>query len=179
MDAVEGAKIITIRRPQAINALNDEVTGEILAVLKEYHDDPSVKGFVITGNGKKAFSAGAEIGKFPEMLGNSDASVRYARDCAQVQLFMDEVKKIQGEIKRIPEGNVAIPEIALPDEPMAGKQALSKEAVSLVIKAGAAADSFSEALEIGYRGFGQVVCTDAAKEGISAFLEKRKPEFRK
>ncbi|MDO8785411.1 MAG: 3-hydroxyacyl-CoA dehydrogenase/enoyl-CoA hydratase family protein, partial [Syntrophales bacterium] len=93
VDEVEGVKIITIRRPQAMNALNDEITGEILAVLKEYHDDPSVKGFVITGYGKSAFSAGAEIGKFTEMLGDSDACVRYARDCAQVQLFMDRMEK--------------------------------------------------------------------------------------
>jgi 1,4-dihydroxy-2-naphthoyl-CoA synthase len=30
-----------------------------------------------------------------------------------------------------------------------------------------------------YRGFGEIACTDAAKEGISAFLERRKPEFKK
>ena len=73
-------------------------------------------------------------------------------------------------------------EIAIPDEPMAGKQPLSKEAVSIVLKTvkyGAAADSFAEALEIGYKGFGEIACTDAAKEGISAFPEKRKPEFKK
>jgi enoyl-CoA hydratase/3-hydroxyacyl-CoA dehydrogenase len=47
------------------------------------------------------------------------------------------------------------------------------------VKAGAAADSLSEALEIGYQGSAEIACTDAAKEGISAFLEKRKPEFKK
>jgi enoyl-CoA hydratase/3-hydroxyacyl-CoA dehydrogenase len=41
-----------------------------------------------------------------------------------------------------------------------------------VVRDGAAAENFSEALEIGYNGFGEIACTDAAKEGISAFLEK-------
>ncbi len=285
VDEMDGVIIITIRRPQAMNALSDDITNEILAVLKDNMDNPSVKGFVITGYGNAAFSAGADIGKFPKMLGDSDASVQYAKDCAGVQLFMDqmdkpivaaingmalggglevairchsliatknaliqfpeitlgilpgiggcivpyrrwpegaalfnemicfgrpikakeaadigmvtrivddyselikaaveEVKNLQGKVKRIPDAKVDIPEITIPDEPMAGKQALSKEAVSIALKTvkdGAAADSFVEALEIGYKGFGEIACTDAAKEGISAFLEKRKPEFKK
>jgi enoyl-CoA hydratase / 3-hydroxyacyl-CoA dehydrogenase len=285
VDEMDGVIILTIRRPQVMNALSDDITNEILAVLKENMDNPSVKGFVITGYGNAAFSAGADIGKFPKMLGDSLASVQYAKDCAGVQLFMDqmdkpivaaingmalggglevairchsliatqnallqfpeitlgilpgiggcivpyrkwpdgaslfnemicfgrpikakeaaeigmvtkivddyseliraaveEVKNLQGKLKRISDAKVDIPEITIPDEPMAGKQSLSKEAVSIVrktVKNGAAADSFAEALEIGYKGFGEIACTDAAKEGISAFLEKRKPEFKK
>ena len=89
---------------------------------------------------------------------------------------------MQGKIKRIPDGSVAIPEITIPEPPMAGKLALSKEAISVTlktIKQGSAAETFAEALEIGYQGSAEIACTDAAKEGISAFLEKRKPEFKK
>jgi enoyl-CoA hydratase/3-hydroxyacyl-CoA dehydrogenase len=285
VDDVDGVKVITIRRPQAMNALNDEVTNEILSVFKEFENDPSVKGFVITGYGTAAFSAGADIGKFPEMLGDAHASAQYARDCANVQVFMDQMQKpvvaavngfalggglevairchaivatknasfqfpeimlgilpgiggcvvpyrkwpqgaelfhemlcqgrplraeeaanvgmvtkivddypalisaaveavnnLQGKTARIPEGKVEIPEFNIPDEPKAGKQALSKEAVSLTVKViheGAATVNFNDALEIGYKGFGEIACTDAAKEGISAFLEKRPPVFRK
>jgi enoyl-CoA hydratase/3-hydroxyacyl-CoA dehydrogenase len=49
VDEIDGVKIITIRRPQAMNALSDELNNEILTVLKENIDNPSVKGFVITG----------------------------------------------------------------------------------------------------------------------------------
>jgi enoyl-CoA hydratase/3-hydroxyacyl-CoA dehydrogenase len=70
----------------------------------------------------------------------------------------------------------------MPAEPKAGKQVLSEEAVALtmkVIKESAAAENFNDALEIGYEGFGEIACTDAAKEGISAFLERRPPNFTK
>ena len=63
---------------------------------------------------------------------------------------------------------------------MSGKLALSKEAVAVTVNTimeAAAEHTLSDALEIGYQGFGTIACTGAAVEGISAFLEKRKPEF--
>jgi enoyl-CoA hydratase/3-hydroxyacyl-CoA dehydrogenase len=285
VDELDGVKIITLRRPQALNALNDEMTDEILSVFKENIDNPDVKGFVITGYGTMAFSAGADIGKFPEMLGNKEASIQFARDCAKVQLFMDEMDKpvvaalngmalgggleiairchsivavqgttlqfpeislgilpaiggcivpyrkwpqgakrfhdmiclgkplnaleaaeigmvskladdyigliktavaevhhLQGRIKRIPEGKIDVPDVKIPEETEGPMMKLSKEAVAITamtIQEGAAADNFKEALEVGYEGFGEIACSDAAKEGITAFLEKRKPEFKK
>jgi len=285
VDDIDGVKVITIRRPQAMNALNEELTDEILSVFKEFEDHPAVKGFVITGYGTAAFSAGADIGKFPEMLGDPQASAQYARDCANVQIYMDQMQKpvvaavngfalggglevairchaivatknasfqfpeimlgilpgiggcvvpyrkwprgaelfhemiclgrplgveeaadvgmvtqiaddyaalisaavetvnnLQGKIARIPQGKVEIPQFKIPQEPKSGKQALSKEAVSLTAKVvgdSAATANFNDALEIGYKGFGEIACTDAAKEGISAFLEKRPANFTK
>jgi len=285
IDEMDGVKIITIRRPQVMNALNDEIMDEILSVLKEAGGDASVKGFVITGYGTNAFSAGADIGKFPEMLGDREASIGYAKACANVQRFIDQMEKpvvaavnglalggglelairchsivatknaslqfpeitlgilpaiggcvvpyrkwphaahvfhemlrfgksikvqeaqsigmvkkvadnyftmikaaieevnnLQGKIPRIPDGKVALEAIQPVENPMAGKLALSREAVSVVektIKDGAAANTFQEALEIGYRGFGAIACTEAAKEGISAFQERRTPNYKK
>jgi enoyl-CoA hydratase/3-hydroxyacyl-CoA dehydrogenase len=285
VDEIEGVKIITVRRPQALNALNDEVTNEILAVLTENNSKQDIQGFVITGYGTRAFSAGADIGRFPQTLGDEKAAVQYARDCAEVQLFLDqmdkpvvaaingmalgggleiairchsliavqnaffqfpeitlgilpaiggcvvpyrkwpqgaelvhqmiclaksinaqeahkigmvsklvadesdligaaieEVKRLQGNIQRITQGRIRIPEIRIGDEPKAGNQVLSREAVAITIRtiqAAAAAEKLSEALEIGYQGFGEIACTDAAREGITAFLEKRKPVYKK
>ena len=38
-----------------------------------------------------------------------------------------EVKNLEGNIQRIPGGKIDIPEVTIPDQPMAGKQPLSKE----------------------------------------------------
>ena len=75
VDELDGVKIITLRRPEALNALHDDMTDEILAVLKQHEDDPQTSGFVITGYGGAAFSAGADIGRFPSMLGTPDKAV--------------------------------------------------------------------------------------------------------
>lgn len=93
VDDIDGVKVITIRRPQALNASNEEVTDEMLAVLKTYAEDPAVKGFVITGYGDRAFCAGSDIGRFPETLGNPEAAAKYAKDFSEVQLYMDQMDK--------------------------------------------------------------------------------------
>ena len=285
VDEMNGVKIITIRRPQFMNALNDEVNDEIWEVLKGDEDDPAVKGFVITGYGERAFCAGAEIGKFPQLLGDAEASIQYSRDCSKLLRFIDgtkkpvvaavngmalgggaelgmrchrllatrnayfqfpevtlgilpgiggmvvpyrrwpasakvfhdmirfgarlsaekaleigvvarlvdnyanlisfavqEVKDLMGKVEHIPDGAVEIAEMESVSKPMGGKLSLSREVVEIISNAigeASRAATFEEALEIGYKAFGQVACTEAAKEGISAFLEKRSPEFRK
>src|SRR4029079_18550343 len=85
--------VITLRRPEALNALHDELTDEILAVIRRYEDDPKVAGFVITGYGTKAFCAGADIGRFPSMLGDAQASAQYARDCSRLLVHLDQARK--------------------------------------------------------------------------------------
>ena len=95
---------------------------------------------------------------------------------------VEELNNLVGNVKGPPDGGISIPDFKLPEEPMVRDLILSKEVVSITvktIKAGAAAATFDEALEIGYQGNAEVACTEAAKEGISAFLEKRKPVFKK
>ena len=40
VDDVDGVEVITLRRPEALNALHDEMTDEILAVIRRHEDDP-------------------------------------------------------------------------------------------------------------------------------------------
>jgi enoyl-CoA hydratase len=56
--------IITINRPDKMNALNQQVGEEVMAALEEMATDDSVGAIVITGAGEKAFVAGADIGEF-------------------------------------------------------------------------------------------------------------------
>lgn len=93
VDEANGVKIITIRRPEAMNALHDELTDEILSVLRRYESDAATRGFVIVGYGPRAFCAGADIGRFPRMLGNEDNATQYARDCSRLLTHIDRMEK--------------------------------------------------------------------------------------
>ncbi|WP_018688516.1 enoyl-CoA hydratase [Ahrensia kielensis] len=52
--------LVTLNRPEALNALNSQVMNELSTELKPYDRDPNVGCFVITGS-PKAFAAGADI----------------------------------------------------------------------------------------------------------------------
>lgn len=52
--------VITLNRPQALNALNGQLIGEVNAALDGFERDPGIGCTVITGS-EKAFAAGADI----------------------------------------------------------------------------------------------------------------------
>ncbi len=56
-----GILIITISRPESLNALNVKCINEIKEAIQIAYDDTSVKGVIITGSEEKAFVAGADI----------------------------------------------------------------------------------------------------------------------
>jgi Enoyl-CoA hydratase/carnithine racemase len=285
VDDVGDVKLITMRRPEALNALHDELTDEILDVIRRFENDSNVSGFVVTGYGPRAFSAGADIGRFPSMLGDSAAAAQYARDCSRLLLHIDRMSKpvvaalngmalggglelalrchgivaLRGVSLQLPEimlgivpglGAMVVPyrrwpaasklfhdmmlrgerasatsahergiidalsddyvtmiesavsrvhmlagrlqppadgavAIELPSsmEPVAANgQPLSAEVMRILqaaIRDAAAASSFIDALEVGYRAFGASACTAAAREGIEAFRAHRAADFKK
>lgn len=63
----DGILIITINRPDKLNALNREVINELSTVLDQVYQDSSIQSAIITGAGEKAFVAGADISEFPTM----------------------------------------------------------------------------------------------------------------
>ena len=56
--------VLTINRPDKLNALNKQVHTEGVAALDELKRDDSVRVLVITGAGEKSFIAGADISEF-------------------------------------------------------------------------------------------------------------------
>ena len=278
-DELDGVIVITLRRPEALNALHDELNDEILQVIRRHEADPGVEGFILVGYGTRAFCAGADIGRFPSMLGDTGASAQYARDCSRLLVHLDSMDKpvvaaLNGmalggglELAMRCHGLVAqreawlqFPEITLgiapgigamvvpyrrwpqaaalfhgmlrradrldavkahgagivdeladdyaslvrqavarvhalagrpragldgpvaiaPLDAAAGAKAYSREVVGIIedaVRAAAAAPTLSAALEIGYAAFGRSACTAAAREGITAFGERRKPDF--
>ena len=53
--------LVTLNRPQALNALNTQVLGELIAAFAAFEADNSQGCAVLTGSGEKAFAAGADI----------------------------------------------------------------------------------------------------------------------
>jgi enoyl-CoA hydratase len=58
--------IITINRPESLNALNAKTIQEISAALDEVNSDNSCRVVILTGSGEKSFVAGADIKEFSE-----------------------------------------------------------------------------------------------------------------
>ena len=56
----ERVGIITLNRPQALNALNTQVMNEVTSAAADFDDDPGIGAIIITGSAK-AFAAGADI----------------------------------------------------------------------------------------------------------------------
>lgn len=79
-----GTLIITINRPDKLNALNKTVIEELGVVIENVYADPTIKSAIITGSGPKAFAAGADISEFHAL----DASGgRALAENAQILVF--------------------------------------------------------------------------------------------
>jgi enoyl-CoA hydratase/3-hydroxyacyl-CoA dehydrogenase len=282
VDDLGDVKVITLRRPEAMNALHDEMNDEILSVIHRFENDPKVAGFVLTGYGTRAFCAGGDIGRFVDMLGDAPASEQYARDCSRLLVHLDQMEKpvvaalngmalgggfelaarchgivalkrawiqmpevtlgivhgigamvvpyrrwphatatfnamlrtaerlkasrayelgvidgladdyasliaiavsrvldLSGKVKPIGDAPVAV-SIEPVEARAASGQVLSRECIQVMEEAileAAAAPSFAAALEVGYKAFGYSACIESAREGITAFKEKRTPDF--
>jgi enoyl-CoA hydratase len=62
-----GILLITISRPEKLNALNRMVIEELAEAIYEVHTNEEIKAAIITGAGPKAFVAGADISEFTQL----------------------------------------------------------------------------------------------------------------
>jgi len=60
VEDAEGVRLIRLNRPEALNALNSQLVGELAVVVREADADDSIGCLVITGS-ERAFAAGADI----------------------------------------------------------------------------------------------------------------------
>src|SRR5271163_2027380 len=58
-----GVAVVTLNRPDKMNAFNSTMGREMVEAFKEAERDPDVRAIIMTGAGK-AFCAGADIGGF-------------------------------------------------------------------------------------------------------------------
>ena len=243
--------VITLNRPDKLNALSNLVFSELDKIITEIELDSEIKALILTGTGEKAFAAGADIvelnqsdklsgKKFSEFgsrvmarleslripviaavngfaLGGGcelsmSCHIRFASPNAkfgqpEVNLGIipgyggtQRLQRLVGRAKAmelIISGNVINADeakrIGLVNDIFPTESLLSQteDFVKLVLSKGtiavsAAVDcillsdelSLTQGLDYESRKFGEVCGTEDFKEGTTAFIEKRKPDFK-
>lgn len=64
---IDGVYIITINRPDKMNALNQQVMADLALAVDEVYSRADIRSAIITGSGEKAFVAGADISEFLQL----------------------------------------------------------------------------------------------------------------
>ncbi len=245
-----GICTIIINRPDKMNALNRETVQEIGNAVKEANESHEVFSMIITGEGPKAFAAGADIKEFMGLTKEQGMSMAKAgQDVFQsiedsskpviaavngfalgggcelamachLRIASENAKFGQPEvnlglipgyggtqrlIRYIGRGNALellmtaemlnahkALELGLVNHVVAQESLLAKcveilneikskspFAIGAVIKAANSFDETSKGFEAELTEFGKCFASEEIKEGINAFLEKRKPQFHK
>jgi enoyl-CoA hydratase len=78
--SVDGVALVTLDRPDVLNALDYRTLGELVDALESLDTDESVRCVVITGAGDRAFAAGADI---KEMADASPVTLTVANNFAR------------------------------------------------------------------------------------------------
>jgi len=90
LEIKENIALVTLNRPEKLNALNYETNDLLVTLLDRIEEDEKVRAIILTGAGDRAFSAGGDIHEFSE-------SVRQGADCAT----RDFVRRGQGMTARM------------------------------------------------------------------------------
>ena len=87
----EGVALVTVNRPESLNALNSRVLSELDCVLYALEQDRGVQVVILTGAGEKAFVAGADIKEMAAMT--SYDGHQFALQGQRLMLFMEKMTK--------------------------------------------------------------------------------------
>lgn len=67
-EARDNVALLTLNRPEKLNALSYEVNDRLMRLLDGVEDDDRIQAVILTGAGDRAFSAGADIHEFSESM---------------------------------------------------------------------------------------------------------------
>ena len=74
----DGVAVIQMNNPKAMNALEDELSAELLSAYKDVAADPAVGAVILTG-AEKAFCAGGDLKKLNEGFPTAEAGYDYMK----------------------------------------------------------------------------------------------------
>lgn len=246
----DGILVVTFSRTEALNALNQETLHELAQALDDIYSNDKVRGVIFTGDGDKAFVAGADIRELSAMSREDALALseygqglfRKIEQCPKpivaaingfalgggcelamachIRLAVEHAKLGQPEVNlgiipgyggtqrltrlagpgralemiltgdlidateahriglvnRIVKDREAL--MALAKQILARVLSKAPVAVAKAIDSVNAAMEGSDGYEVEARNFADCAGTDDFREGTSAFLEKRKPNFK-
>jgi len=123
----DGVAVITLNRPEKLNALSYPLVRELDEALSQYEADEDIKAVILTGAGDRAFSAGADI---HEMAGLSSEELA-ARQDAKELLYTGRVV-LPEEAERIGLLNQIVPAARLLDSCLEIAQMIAKNDARMV-----------------------------------------------
>ncbi len=91
LEVTDGIGVLTINRPESLNALNSDVLAEMEIALHDWDRDDAVKVVVIAGAGGKAFVAGGDIKAMLPM--DARDALAFSRMGQRLVLSIGEMKK--------------------------------------------------------------------------------------
>jgi len=83
--------VLTINRPDALNAMNDKVVADLESTVQSCIDDKNVGVIILTGAGDKAFVAGADIKKMQSM--GAEGALAFGKAGQQMTLTIENSPK--------------------------------------------------------------------------------------
>ncbi len=76
-----GVAVVTLNRPEAVNAFSVQMRDDLFEVMSAVRDDPDVRGVLVRGAGSRGFCAGADLTAFGSAPSQAIArQVRRERD---------------------------------------------------------------------------------------------------
>ena len=87
----DGIGLITVNRPDKLNALNSTVIAELDSLIHAAEDDAAVGGLILTGAGPKAFVAGADIAELADIA--REHGIEMAKRGARVFRQIEQLNK--------------------------------------------------------------------------------------
>lgn len=70
----EGVSLVTLNRPEKLNALDYDTIDGVMAALDAIEGDAEIRAVILTGAGERAFCAGADISQFAASIGKGPAA---------------------------------------------------------------------------------------------------------
>ena len=90
-----GTAVVTLRRPEAANALSRALVADLGAAVSALGQDPAVRAVVLTGSGDKAFCAGADLKE------------RRAMSLDETRAFLSELGAVVDALAALPRPTIA------------------------------------------------------------------------